>query len=130
MSGYILPCRFVAGRGQCAVCGRRFCLMVAEVVVTGLVTGFPGLLYVGGHQMSLRIDDDSMSLEVGGKVVATAQFAQHAAADDRGAWIVSDRPGRLLNRNEAITALTVTELLEIGHRSDHPLVLAFEEELQ
>ena len=80
--------------------------------------------------MSLRIDENIMSLEVGGRVVATARFAQHAAADGRGAWIVSDRPGRLFNRNQAITALTVTELLEIGHRSNHPLVLAFEEELQ
>jgi hypothetical protein len=81
--------------------------------------------------MSLRIDDDIMSLEVRGEVVATARFAQHAAADGRGAWIVSDRPGRLFNRNQAITALTVTELLEIGHSShSHPLVLTFEEELQ
>jgi hypothetical protein len=80
--------------------------------------------------MSLRIDDDFMFLEVGGEVVATARFSQHAAADDQGAWIISNRPGRLFSRNQAITALTVTELLEIGHRSDHPLVLAFEEELQ
>jgi hypothetical protein len=80
--------------------------------------------------MSLRIDDDTMSLEVGGEVVAAARFSQHAAAEGRGAWIVSDRPGRLFNRNQAITALTVTELLEIGHGSGHPLVLAFEEELQ
>src|SRR5580692_4740367 len=123
MSGYTLLRRVAAGHGRCTVRGRRSCLMVAEVVVTGLVTGFPGLLHEGGHQMSLRIDDDAMSLEVGGEVVATARFSQHAAADGRGAWIVSDRPGRLLNRNQAITALTVTELLEIGHRSDHPLVL-------
>jgi hypothetical protein len=34
------------------------------------------------------------------------------------------------SRDQAITALTVTELLEIGHSSGHPLVLAFEEELQ
>jgi hypothetical protein len=80
--------------------------------------------------MSLRIDDDIMSLEVGGEVVATAWFSPHAAADGRGAWIVSDRPGRLLSRNQAIAALTVTELLEIGHSPDHPLVLTFEEELQ
>lgn len=55
---------------------------------------------------------------------------RHAAADGKGAWIVSDRPGRLLNRNQAITALTVTEPLEIGHRSGRPLILAFEEEQQ
>ncbi len=78
--------------------------------------------------MSLRIDDDIVSLEVGGEVVATARFAQRA--DGQGAWIVSDRPGRLFSRNQAITALAVTELLQIGHSHGHPLVLAFEEEQQ
>jgi hypothetical protein len=80
--------------------------------------------------MSLLIENESMSLEVDGHVVATARFAQHAAADGFGAWIVSDRPGRLLSRNQAITALTITELLAIGHAPDHPLVLAFAEELR
>jgi hypothetical protein len=80
--------------------------------------------------MSLRIENNSMSLEVDGRVVATARFSEYAAADSRGAWIVSDRPRRLFSRNQAITALTVTELLEIGHSSDSPLVLAFEEELR
>jgi hypothetical protein len=80
--------------------------------------------------MALRIDMHFMALEVSGQEVATAQFAQHAAADGQGAWIVSDRPGRLFTRDQAITALTVTELLEIGHSPDHPLVLAFEEELR
>jgi hypothetical protein len=65
-----------------------------------------------------------------GRVVATAQFSEDAAADGRGAWIVSDRLRRLFSRNQAITALTVTELLEIGHGANHPLVLAFEEELR
>ncbi len=80
--------------------------------------------------MSLRIENNSMSLEVDGHVLATARFSEYAAADGQGAWIVSDRSGRLFSRNQAITALTVTELLEIGHRADHPLVLAFEEELR
>jgi hypothetical protein len=80
--------------------------------------------------MSLRIENNSMSLEVDGRIVATARFSEHTAADGQGAWIVSDRSGRLFSRNQAITALTVTELLEIGHRADHPLVLAFEEELR
>jgi hypothetical protein len=80
--------------------------------------------------MPLCIENESMSLEVNGRIVATAAFCQHAAADGHGAWIVSDRPGRLFSRNQAITALTVTELLEIGHGSSHPLVLAFEEELR
>jgi hypothetical protein len=80
--------------------------------------------------MSLRIEENSMSLEVDGHVVATARFKHHASADGQDAWIVSDRPRRLFSRNQAITALTVTELLEIGHSPDHPLVLAFEEELR
>ena len=79
--------------------------------------------------MSLRIDNDFMALDVGGEIIATAWFSQHAAADGQGAWIVSDRSARLFSRNQAITALTVTELLAIGHSADHPLVLAFEEEL-
>ena len=80
--------------------------------------------------MTLRIDMHSMALEVSGREIATARFAWHAAADGQGAWIVSDRPGRLFTRDQAITALTVTELLAIGHSSDHGLVLAFEEELR
>jgi hypothetical protein len=80
--------------------------------------------------MTLRIDMHSMALEVSGQEIATARFAQDAAADGQGAWIISDRPGRRFTRDQAITALTVTELLAIGHSSDHPLVLAFEEELR
>jgi hypothetical protein len=80
--------------------------------------------------MTLRIEMHSMSLEVADQVVATAQFSQHAAGDGQGAWIVSDRPGRLFTRDQAITALTVTELLAIGRSPDHGLVLAFEEELR
>ena len=49
--------------------------------------------------MSLRIDNASMSLEVDGRVIATAWLAPHAAADGQGAWIVSDRSARLLRRN-------------------------------
>jgi hypothetical protein len=80
--------------------------------------------------MSLLIENNSMPLDVDGRIVATARFSEHAAADGQGAWIVSDRPRRLFSRNQAITALTVTELLEIGRSADHPLVLAFEAELR
>jgi hypothetical protein len=34
--------------------------------------------------MSLRIENNSMSLEVDGRVVATARFSEHAAADRQG----------------------------------------------
>jgi hypothetical protein len=80
--------------------------------------------------MTLRIDMHSMALQISGQEIATARFAPHTAADGKGAWIVSDRPGRLFTRDQAITALTVTELLAIGHRPDHSLVVAFEEELR
>ncbi len=45
--------------------------------------------------MSTKINDDSMSLEIDGQVIATAKFREHAAADGHGAWIVSCHPGRL-----------------------------------
>jgi hypothetical protein len=70
--------------------------------------------------MPLRIENESMSLEVDSHIVATAVFREHAAADGHGAWVVSDRPGRLFSRDQAITALTVTELLKIGHSSIIP----------
>ena len=35
--------------------------------------------------MSTKIDDDSMALEIEGRVIATAEFREHAGADGRGA---------------------------------------------
>ena len=35
--------------------------------------------------MSTKINDDSMSLEIDGQVIATAEFREHAGADGRGA---------------------------------------------
>ena len=78
----------------------------------------------------IEISDDYMSLAVDDRVIATARFSQHAAADGRGAWIVSYLPNRLLTRDQAITALTVAELLEIGRPDDDPLVTALREELR
>ncbi len=73
--------------------------------------------------MSIKIDDDFMSLEIDGKVVATAKRRTG------GWWEVSHWP-RFFDRNQAITALTVTELLEAGRDSNDPLVLALREELR
>ena len=53
--------------------------------------------------MSTKINDDSMSLEIDGRVIATAQIREHAAADGHGALIVSCHPGRLFTQNQAIT---------------------------
>jgi hypothetical protein len=73
--------------------------------------------------MSIKITDDLMRLEVDGKVIATTPRG------DGGWWEVTPWP-RFFDRNRAITALTVTELLETGHSSDDPLVVALREELR
>jgi hypothetical protein len=64
--------------------------------------------------MPIKINDDLMSLEIGGRVIATAKFREHAAADGHGAWIVSCHPGRLFTRSQAITAMVLAERLALG----------------
>ena len=73
--------------------------------------------------MTIKIDDDLMTLEIDGVVIATATQRPD------GWWEVTHWP-RFFDRNQAITALTVTELLSTGHRSDDPLVIALREELR
>jgi hypothetical protein len=73
--------------------------------------------------MAIKIEDDLMSLEVDGTVVATARKRPD------GWWEVSHWP-RFLDRNQAITALTTTELLDSGRDSNDPLVRAPREELR
>jgi len=73
--------------------------------------------------VSIKIDDDFMSLEIDGKVVATAKRRTG------GWWEVSHWP-RFFDRNQTITALTVAELLEAGRDSNDPLVRALREELR
>jgi hypothetical protein len=70
--------------------------------------------------MALRIMDDTMTLEIGNCVVATARFSEHAAADGSGAWIVSTHSARLLTRDQAVTALTLVERLAVGYGDDDP----------
>ena len=60
--------------------------------------------------MAIHITGDTMTVEIGGRVVATARFSEHAVAGGNGAWIVSAHPARLFTRDQAITALTDTEL--------------------
>ena len=64
-----------------------------------------------------------MYLEIDGRVVATA--TERAV----GWWEVTYWP-RFFHRNQAITALTVTELLESGRDADDPVVAALREELR
>jgi cytochrome P450 len=72
--------------------------------------------------MAIRIMDDTMALEIGNCVVATARFSEHAAADGNGAWIVSTHPARLFSRNQAITALTLCVRDTTGTLSDSELL--------
>src|ERR1022692_573929 len=72
--------------------------------------------------MGVHINDDSMSLEIGGATV-------NAAVRLDNLWRVTGWP-RLLSRNEAITALTLAEwLLMSGRSADALCVAAWREEL-
>jgi len=73
--------------------------------------------------MEIHIDDDLMTLEINDTTIAVANRRPG------GWWEVTTWP-RFFDRNQAITALTLTELLESGYRSDDPLVLALREELR
>lgn len=73
--------------------------------------------------MPIRIGAGIMHLEIDGRVVATA--TERAG----GWWEVTCRP-RFFDRNQAITALTVAELLENGRDSSDPVVAALCDELR
>jgi hypothetical protein len=71
----------------------------------------------------IKIEDDLMCLEVDGIVLATAR--KRVA----GWWEVSYWP-RFFDRNQAITALTITELLDSGRDGNDPVIRALREELR
>jgi len=71
--------------------------------------------------MALHINDDFMSIEVDGTVIRVAVRLGLL-------WRVTGWP-RLLNRNEAITALTLAERLLSRHGADAPCLAASREEL-
>ena len=73
--------------------------------------------------MPIKIEDELMRLEVDSAVLATARKRSD------GWWEVSYWP-RFFDRNQAITALTITELLDSGRGSDDPVVRALREELR
>jgi len=79
--------------------------------------------------MSIKINDDSMSLEIDGHVIATAELRARAAVDGQGGWVVSCHPGRLFTRNQAITAMVLAERLAAGYGDDDPFVVGWREEL-
>jgi hypothetical protein len=79
--------------------------------------------------MAARIDAEIMTAEHDGRVIATARYSTHAAADGQGAWIVSGLPRRLFTRNQAITAMVLAERLAAGYGDDDPFVIGWREEL-
>jgi hypothetical protein len=79
--------------------------------------------------MAGRIDDDIMTAEYGGRVIASARCRSHEAADGQGAWIVSGLPHRLFTRNQAITAMVLAERLAAGYGDDDLFVIGWREEL-
>ena len=79
--------------------------------------------------MGARIDDDFMTAEYDGRVIGTARYSGHAAADGQGAWTVSGLPRRLFTRNQAITAMVLAERLAAGYGDDDPFVIGWREEL-
>jgi hypothetical protein len=79
--------------------------------------------------MAARIDDNFMTAEFGGRVIATAQYSSQAAGDGEGGWTVSDLPRRLFTRDQAITAMVLAERLAAGYSDDDLFVMGWREEL-
>ena len=73
--------------------------------------------------MSIKIGDDFRCLEIDGVVLAAARERTD------GWWEVSHWPW-FFDRDQAITALSVTELLHGGRDRNDPLVRALREELR
>lgn len=73
--------------------------------------------------MAIRITDDRMTSD---QTCHRARSSRYASADGRGAWIVSWLPLRLLDRNQAITALTLAEWVathEVSREHRHVALL-------
>jgi hypothetical protein len=91
----------------------------------------PFLAPAAGEEFPLptKIDDDCMSLEIDGSVLAAAKLRDRGAVGGRGAWTVSSYPGRLFTRDQAITAMVLAERLAAGFGGDDLFVLGWQEEL-
>ena len=79
--------------------------------------------------MSTKIDDDSCPWRSTAASSRPREFREHAAADGHGAWMVSDHPGRLFTRNQAITAMVLAERLAAGYGDEDLFVIGWREEL-
>lgn len=73
--------------------------------------------------MSIKINDEAGRMELDGPEKITA----YRVSPER--WTVSDRPGRHFTREQAITALTITEHRAQGAGDDDPFIQGWEDEL-
>jgi hypothetical protein len=80
--------------------------------------------------MAARIEVHLMTAEFDGRVIATARYSPLAMADGQGAWIVSGLPHRVFTRNQAITAMVLTERLAAGYGDDDVFVIGWRKELE
>lgn len=78
----------------------------------------------------IEISDEYMSATVDGEIVATTRWSRYAAADGKGAWIVSTRTNRLYTRDQAISAMVLASLLAQGHADDNHSMIALRAELK
>jgi hypothetical protein len=78
--------------------------------------------------MSTKINDDSMSLEIDGRVIATASPANtpRPTARAHGSRVT---PAARFTRNQAITAMVLAERLAVGYGDDDLFVVGWREEL-
>ena len=60
--------------------------------------------------MAIFITGTEMTSDI---TATSAEFCEHATADGRGAWIVSDEPGQLLTCGEAFAAMWQAEAGEV-----------------
>jgi hypothetical protein len=72
--------------------------------------------------LPIRIGEGFMRLEIDGRLVTTA-------TERTGGWREVTHWPRFFDRNQAITARLVTELLECGRGGNDPLVRALRDEL-
>jgi hypothetical protein len=73
--------------------------------------------------MAITIHDDCTTLEINGEIISQGWRRP-------GGWREVTCWPRFHGRDQAITALTITELPEAGHGTDDPLVAALREELR
>ena len=80
--------------------------------------------------MAARIEDQVMTAEYGGRVIATARYSSQAATDGQGGWIVSGSPPPPVQPHQAITAMVVAKRLAAGYTGDDLFVIGWREELR